>query len=466
MFFRHFFDPRLAQASYLVGCQATGEALVIDANRDVSQYITAAAAEGLRITYVTETHIHADFVSGSRELAQRTGGRLLLSGEGGPEWQYAFAAGSGATLLHDGDAFMVGNLRLEVMHSPGHTPEHLSFVLTDTPASTQPVMIFTGDFVFVGDVGRPDLLEKAAKQVGTMEAGARTLWHSLERFRALPGHVQVWPGHGAGSACGKALGAVPSTTVGYEKLVNWGVAAPDEATFVRMVLEGQPEPPAYFAVMKRVNKMGPPILGDRGPVTTLDDSDATALLSGGAVLLDVRRSDRFAAGHHRGAINVPLAKSLANYAGSLVPYDTPIIIVAESVSDAAATRYDLALIGLDDVRGTITPSQLPLVGGAVIARLRTADAVAAAASGGFVLDVRGASEWEAGHVSGATLMPLPDLAARAGELPTDRPILVHCQSGVRSAMAVSYLQRRGFTAIDVLGGYAAWAAAGGPTTRA
>ena len=214
MFFKRFYDTKLAQASYLIGCQQTGEALVVDPNRDVEQYVTAADAEGLRVTHVTETHIHADFVSGARELAARTGARLLLSDEGDAEWKYAYAAGAKARLLKDGDSFMVGNVRIEALHTPGHTPEHLSFLVTDMPAAAGPWGILTGDFVFVGDVGRPDLLERAAGYVGTMEAAAHTLFHSLERFRALTDHVQVWPGHGAGSACGKSLGAIASSTVG------------------------------------------------------------------------------------------------------------------------------------------------------------------------------------------------------------------------------------------------------------
>ena len=224
------------------------------------QYVDAAAAEGLRITQVTETHIHADFVSGARELAHLTGAQLLLSSEGGLDWQYAYAAEAGARLLKDGDRIAVGNIDLEVMHSPGHTPEHISFIVTDRPAAAGPWGILTGDFVFVGDVGRPDLLERAAGFAGTMETAARTLFRSLARFRALPDHLQVWPGHGAGSACGKALGAIPSSTVGYEKIGNWGVAEIDEEAFVRGVLDGQPEPPRYFAEMKRINKHGPRLL--------------------------------------------------------------------------------------------------------------------------------------------------------------------------------------------------------------
>src|SRR4051812_1635707 len=215
MILKRFYDEKLAHASWLVGCAATGEALVVDPNRDVEPYVDAAAREGLRITHVAETHIHADFVSGTRELAQRTGATPYLSGEGGDDWRYAWADGDGAELVMDGSRFMVGNVRVDVMHTPGHTPEHVCFVVTDTAGADRPMGVFTGDFVFVGDVGRPDLLERAVHRAGTMEAGARTLFRSLARFKAaLPEWVQLWPAHGAGSACGKALGAVPQTTLG------------------------------------------------------------------------------------------------------------------------------------------------------------------------------------------------------------------------------------------------------------
>src|SRR5574337_1101086 len=238
MLLRRFYDSKLAAASYLLGCTETGEALVVDPGRDAEQYAQAAAQEHLRITAVTETHIHADFVSGSRELAARTGARLLLSGEGGTDWHYRFARGDGATLLRDHDRFSVGRIQVEVLHTPGHTPEHLSFMVTDTAATGQPMGVFTGDFIFVGDVGRPDLLERAAHHVGTMEAGARQLFGAIGRFLELPDYLQLWPGHGAGSACGKALGAVPQTTLGYEKMFNWAFGVADEAGFVREVLAG------------------------------------------------------------------------------------------------------------------------------------------------------------------------------------------------------------------------------------
>ncbi|HVX89295.1 MAG TPA: MBL fold metallo-hydrolase, partial [Gemmatimonadales bacterium] len=220
MIFHRFFDDKLAQASYLVGCIATGEAVVVDANRDVDPYIRTAEREGLRIVAVTETHIHADYLSGSRELAHRTGAKLHLSDCGPAEWKYGFAASDGARLLKEGDEIVVGNVKLRVLHTPGHTPEHLSFLVIDGAATSEPMSVITGDFVFCGDVGRPDLLEKAVHVKGSAEAAARVLWKSLEKFRALPDHLTVWPGHGAGSACGKGMSSVPCSSVGYEKQVN------------------------------------------------------------------------------------------------------------------------------------------------------------------------------------------------------------------------------------------------------
>jgi hydroxyacylglutathione hydrolase len=316
MILERFYDDKLAQASWLVGCAATGEALVVDPHRDVEVYVAAAEAQGLRITHVTETHIHADFVSGARELAAATGARLYLSDEGGPDWRYAFAAEDGAVLLHDGDTFMVGNVRIEAMHTPGHTPEHLSFIVTDTAGADRPMGVFTGDFIFVGDVGRPDLLEKAAKVMGTMEAGARTLFRSLRRFAAqVPDFVQIWPGHGAGSACGKALGAVPQSTLGYERLFNWGLVEDDEEAFVRAVLAGQPEPPKYFAGMKRINREGPRVLGGFPRPRHLQEARLVELMESGALVVDTRSAADYAVEHVPGTINIPLNRSFNTWAG-------------------------------------------------------------------------------------------------------------------------------------------------------
>jgi hydroxyacylglutathione hydrolase len=483
MFFKRFYDTKLAQASYLIGCQRTGESVVVDPNRDVEQYVRAAADEGLRVTHVTETHIHADFVSGARELAARTGAQLLLSDEGGADWRYAYAAEAGARLLRDGDHFMIGNIRLDVLHTPGHTPEHVSFVVTDTPAAAGPWGILTGDFVFVGDVGRPDLLEKAAGITGTMEAGAHTLFHSLERFRALPDHLQVWPGHGAGSACGKALGAVPSTTVGYERIGNWGVATTDEAEFVRMVLEGQPEPPRYFAEMKRINKVGPRAL-DRGAdglphARRLPPAALPELVNEKAVIVDARPAAAFAAGHVPGTINIPLNGAFTTWAGWFVPYDRDVYLLLDDGDAAGAAKRadeavrDLAMIGLDRVAGWFGGDAIAAwrARGLALGTVRQVSVTEAAAlldrGAVRVIDVRGRAEWEAGHLPGVQNIPAGLLRDHLAELPTDRPVVLQCQSGSRSAIAASVLKAAGVPGVvNLVGGITAWQEAGLPVTTA
>jgi hydroxyacylglutathione hydrolase len=471
MFLKRFYDDGLAQASYMIGCAKTGEALVIDANRDLQQYIDAAAAEGLRITHVSETHIHADYVSGSRELAKRTGAQLFLSSEGGPDWQYAFAKADGATLVRDGDILKVGNIKIEVMHTPGHTPEHISFLVTDTAGADMPMGIATGDFVFVGDVGRPDLLERAAKVANTMEASARTLFRSLERFRALPDYVQVWPGHGAGSACGKSLGAVPTSTVGYEKRFNWGVGTTDEQTFVNMVLAGQPEPPLYFAEMKRINRDGPPILGGFDVPTRGGVSDLAQAIAQGAAVLDLRPAAEFAAGHIPGTINIPLNKSFSTWAGWLVKYDQPFHLIANERDVAPAVR-ELAMIGLDHAAAwyaleVVTEWKASGKALGTVAKIDAAGVAPRIAMGEVtVLDVRNRTEYEAGHLPGSLHIPVGHLTARLAEIPRDKPIIVQCQAGARSAIATSVLQRLGITnATDLIGGFAAWEQGGHPVER-
>ena len=479
MYFQQLYDQPLAQASYLIGCQATGEAIVVDPLRDVQPYLALAAREGLRITHVTETHIHADFVSGARELAAATGARLFLSAEGGADWQYAFAAADGATLLRDGDVIQVGNLRFDVLHTPGHTPEHLSFVVTDQPAAAGPMGILTGDFVFVGDVGRPDLLEKAAKVAGTMEAGAHTLFRSLQRFRELPDHLQVWPGHGAGSACGKALGAVPSSTVGYEKRANWGVATTDEDTFVQMVLEGQPEPPAYFAQMKRINREGPRVLGALHAPARQQPDALPALVRDRAWIVDLRPAAAFAAGHVPDTLSIPYSRSFTTWAGSLLPYDADLWLL----TDAAGTTdtpdevrhavHDLAQIGLDRVAGWFDAEALaawrdsgrewrdvPQLTGHELAERVLREPTQ-------VLDVRGASEYEAGHLPDARNVPLGSLAESVSSLEPLQPVVVQCQGGARSAIAASVLLRAGrHDVFNLSGGFVAWRDAGLPVDRA
>ena len=227
MLLRYFFDPKLAHASYMVGCQANGEALIVDPGRNIEVYLEAAEREGMRIVAVAETHIHADYVSGAREFAERIGVKLYVSDEGPAEWKYAFAPSYDHQLLKDGDQWKIGNILFEAIFTPGHTPEHMSYLVTDTAGASKPMGLFTGDFVFVGDVGRPDLLEKAAGVANTKEAGARDLYHSIQKLEKLPDYLQIWPSHGAGSACGKALGAIPSSTLGYERLFLPGQPVPE-----------------------------------------------------------------------------------------------------------------------------------------------------------------------------------------------------------------------------------------------
>jgi len=470
MLLRRFYDTKLAQASYLVGCQATGEALVVDPNRDAAQYVDAAASEGLRITHVTETHIHADFVSGSRELAAVTGARLYLSAEGGSDWQYAFAKEAGAVLLRDRSSFDVGRIRVDALHTPGHTPEHLSFMITDTAATDRPMGVFTGDFIFVGDVGRPDLLEKAAGVTGTMEASARQLHASLQRFRTMPPWLQLWPGHGAGSACGKALGAVPQTTLGYELVVNWGLTTTNEEEFVRDVLEGQPAPPKYFAQMKRINREGPRLLAGQPAPRALGPAELMAALDRGALVVDTRPADAFAAGHVPGTINIPLNESFTGWAGWLIPYDADFhLIVADGGRLLDEALRDLAMIGLDRIGGWFGPEAVTgwAAAGrqlAEVPQVRPADVADAVRAGEVtVIDVRAPSEWDAGHLPGVVNIPLGSLADRLDEIPADRPVVLQCQGGGRSVIAASLLQAHGFpAAANLTGGFRAWEAAGLP----
>jgi hydroxyacylglutathione hydrolase len=464
---RYVYNQQLAQASYLVGCAATGEALIVDPNRDIDHYIELAEREGLRITAVTETHIHADFVSGARELAARTGASLYLSDEGTPDWKYAWAADAGATLVYDGDTFMDGNIRIEVLHTPGHTPEHIAFLLTDTAGADRPMGIFTGDFVFVGDVGRPDLLERAAGFAGTMEDGARRLYRSLERLKALPDYIQVWPGHGAGSACGKALGAIPSSTVGYEKLFNWGLNVDSEEQFVKLVLDGQPEPPRYFKEMKRINRDGAAPVIDLPEPRQLPSSALEQALTEGLVV-DTRPTTAIAGGYLPGTIAIPAGSSFLTWAGWLLPYDRPFALIADE-RDISELASELQLIGLDHISGFWSPQVIEgranTHGSLEVIQQLTADELRQRIDAGPVqiLDVRGAGEYDAGHLDGSMNIPLGYLRERLAEIAPETPIVVHCQGGLRSAIASTILAAEGFSKVrDLIGGYAAWKLAGHP----
>ena len=469
MIVSRLYEPAIAQASYLIGCAATGDAIVIDPNRDVERYIEEAARHGLRIAHVTETHIHADFLSGARELARQTGATLYLSDEGDQDWKYQFA--SEGTLVKHGDRIRIGRVAVDVVATPGHTPEHITFLITDGAAASEPLAAATGDFIFVGDVGRPDLLERAAHIKGTMEKGAHTLWASLQRFNQYPEWLQIWPGHGAGSACGKGISEVPYSTLGYERRFNWAFRLATEDEFVANVLAGQPEPPKYFATMKRLNTAGPQVLGGFKVPPRLDDRALHDLLARGAVVVDTRSIGDFSTEHLPGTINIPLTHSFVTWAGWLLPYDADLHFIVDDLSEDQRIELvrRLALIGLDRVAGVFEARavQQAVAHGARVATVPqiTADELSrhVAADEVFVVDVRGESEWKGGHIPSAVHIPLGYLTDRLAEIPTDRPVVVQCQAGNRSVIAASLLQRAGRRrVVNLTGGFEAWNGAGLP----
>ena len=447
MFFQHVYDKTLAQASYFIGCQKAGVAAVIDPKRDVDTYLDIAKQNNMTITHVLETHIHADFLSGARELAALTGAKLYLSDEGGPGWEYQFDHVG----LKDGTTFMVGNLKMETLHTPGHTPESISFLLTDTPASAEPVMFFTGDFVFVGDIGRPDLLEKAAGITGTSDAGAHQMFKSIDRFAKLPDYIQVWPGHGAGSACGKALGAVPSTTVGYEKIRNWAFRFEnDELGFTKFLLEDQPEPPKYFAMMKKLNKVDRPLLTAVPKLKALSNQEMMEAMGRGVKLIDARLKTEFAKGYIPGSINIQGNNSFATWAGWFLNYEEQFMLLADASMLDDLTRK-LMRIGLDNIIGYV-PSTVEFTdqGGQL-------DTVLIIDIDTFksqldepnvqVVDLRNATEFKSGHIKGADHVFVGTLMDNLDKVSKDKKVVIHCQGGDRATVGYSLLASAGYTNI-------------------
>jgi hydroxyacylglutathione hydrolase len=473
MLFRRFYDDNLAQASYMIACEKSREAIVIDPGADVGMYTRAAGADRVRIAHVTETHIHADFLSGAHALAVAAGAMLHLSGEGDGDFAYTTEALAKANILRDGDRIEFGRVKVRAQHTPGHTPEHLTFLVSDLERGEEPVGAATGDFVFVGDVGRPDLLEKAAGRSGTMHNSARQLFNSVKAFRTQPDHLQIWPGHGAGSACGKSLGAMPQSTLGYEKLFNWAFADLSEDEFVEKVLADQPVPPRYFAVMKRINrtaaalpKTAPPkILG----VRELEDS-----LRKKGMVVDTRPAERFARGHVPGTVNIPLGKSFLNWMGAFVPEDEDFGLITDADTDDAikAILHDLCKIGLTRVRAIFrsdVTQEWKSRGGALdtLAQIDPAGLAATSQNGrARIIDVRSPEEWSKGHLPEAIHIPLAALPARLAELDDSAPIVLHCQGGGRSSIAAAFLQANGLSNVaNLAGGYDAWTTQGLPITN-
>ncbi|KUM37662.1 MBL fold metallo-hydrolase [Arthrobacter sp. EPSL27] len=458
MLLERIYDEDLAQASYLIGCQAKGEAVVVDGRRDIAVYQELAAKNGMKIVAVTETHIHADYLSGTRELAAATGAKIYVSGEGGPDWQYGFEG----ERLFDGDTIALGNITIKALHTPGHTPEHLAFLVTDGAFSDQAGYLLSGDFVFSGDLGRPDLLDEAAGGVDTRFVGAKQLFASLrDKFLTLPDYVQVHPAHGAGSACGKALGAIPSSTVGYERLYAWWgpyLAANDEQGFIDELLDGQPDAHAYFGRMKRENREGPAVMGDRAPLQELDlEAVARDLAADTVTFIDTRSNDLVHQGTVTGSLNVPAGKSVASFGAWVVNPETdpnPLVLLAPD-QDTAQEMWDhLVRVGIDKVAGYVTGIEgLPVSVPKLIQpeELEGFDAA-------MVLDVRNKTEHKAGHIPGSYQLSGGRVMWHLDELPAEGTIVSYCQSGVRNSVAASALRRAGYDVVELDGSYAAWTA--------
>ena len=456
MLLKRIYDDDLAQAGYFIGCQRMGEAVVVDPRRDAEVYLAEARARNMTITAVTETHIHADYLSGSRELAAATGAALYLSDEGGDRWQYGFLHQG----LRHGERLNVGSLTLEARHTPGHTPEHLSFRLTDGAATTTPGFFLSGDFVFVGDLGRPDLLGELGTAEDVQEGPAQQLFRSLkEEFLSLPDLVQVWPGHGAGSACGKALGAVAVTTIGYEKRVAWWadfVRNDDEAGFVTELLDGQPDAPAYFGRMKRQNRAGPALLGERPALRRFSAAALSGEVGRAVTVIDTRPRAVYEQDAVVGALHLPAGKTFATYAAYVIDPerdDREIVLLAEGEAQAAALRAKLAYVGIDNVVGYVTnfgDLERTAVATVAPADLKTLPDP-------YILDLRTETEFRAGHIPGAHRLHAGRVLWHLDGLPGDRPVVTHCQSGPRSAVVSSALRAAGFgNVVELENSYLGW----------
>ena len=467
MFFRQIMDPELAQYAYLLGCQRTGEALIIDPGRDIDRYTRIAKGEGLSIVAATETHIHADFLSGLREFAEHHQITIYVSDEGGTDCEYIWPKDPAYDVhpLKDNDEFMIGNICVRALHTPGHTPEHMSFLVTDTGSgATEPIGIASGDFVFVGDLGRPDLLETAAGVSGAQDPSARLLYGSTKRFLALQDHLQVWPGHGAGSACGKALGAVPMSTVGYERRFNTALGFDTEEAFVGAILDGQPEPPLYFARMKELNTKGAPILGTLPtpalyPIKELVEHSAT----GHAVIVDTRRDRRgFMEGHISGALYAPLGINFPMIVGSYVDPAAEIYLILDPEKLDLAVRT-LVRIGYDNIVGFTPTSEVSgsSLADQAMSRIEFPDMEANVDTDKWtVLDVRGASEFNTAHIPGALNIAHTRLATRIDEVPKDKPVMTYCRSGNRASAAAALLAKKGFDVTLIDGAFEDWVGLG------
>ena len=458
MFFKQFYLGCLAQASYMIGSK--GEAAVVDPRRDVDEYLEEARREGLTIKHVIETHLHADFVSGHRELAEQTGAKIY------------FGARAQARFPHqpvrDGDEIRVGDVTLTFWETPGHTPESICILVSDPALGPGPQMVLTGDTLFIGDVGRPDL----AGGQGTPEELARQLYASIhEKLLTLPDSVVVYPGHGAGSLCGKNISSETSSTIGEQRRFNYALRPMPREEFVKLVTADLPEAPAYFSRDADLNRGGPGNLAELPEVVALSPADVEKKMSSGALLLDTRPSAQYGTGHVPGSVHIGLSGQFASWAGTLLSPKTPIVLVTEDEERVSEARTRLARVGLENVvgylEGGILPwhqSGRPLVATEQIAVDELSRRIAAG-DARQVLDVRRPGEWKGGHIAEASHLPLHELEAQSGKLDKRSPVAIICASGFRSSIATSLLERAGFPRVtNVVGGMNAWHAASLPTS--
>lgn len=464
MLFEPFEEKGLSQYSYAVGCPGAGAMAVVDPRRDVDVYLDFAAAHGLRISHVLETHIHADYASGARELAERTGAELWLSAyDQGETFDVSFPHRE----MRDGGEVEIGSVKIRAVHTPGHTPEHLSFLVYDGSRSHEvPLLMLTGDFLFVGSLGRPDLLGEEAKR----ELAGRLYDSVRNKLAGLPDGLEIHPAHGAGSLCGAGMSGRPVSTLGYERATNpYLDPALSRAAFVDRILESVPPFPDYYRRMKRLNSAGAPSRFGRPALPALPSADFHASVAAGHQVVDLRDPGAFGAGHIRGSLGIGAGRSFLAWAPWVVSYEAPVLLVAPDPETARQAETELARVGIDDVRGYLlgglgawAEAGLPLETLPQVTPEELAETLRSG-EGVRVVDVRTRSEWDGGHVSGALHLPLPELALRSREL-NGEPLAVVCGSGYRSTVAASVLARSGFHRLhNVIGGMTAWKGAGLPT---
>ncbi len=448
MHFEQFYLGCLAHASYMLASE--GEAVVVDPQRDVEIYLQAAEKNQVSIRHIFETHLHADFVSGHRELAARTGARIYIGAQAGATFPHV--------AIEDGFQLQVGKIRITALETPGHTPESMCFVITDEEKSPAPWAVLTGDTLFLGDVGRPDLSKRYNP---TQLAGM--LYDSLHnKVLKLADDVLVYPAHGAGSLCGKNMRAERVSTIGTERLTNYALQIKSKGEFIKQLTSNLPARPAYFSQDAEINRTGASALSDLPALSPIEPAELKTLLAEGALALDVRPGDQFAAGHVPGSVNIALSGQFASWAGALLGLAACPVLIADSQEAVSEARMRLARIGLEDARGYLKGGvEAWRQGGLPLATLPqiSVEALSDRLHGSDlqVLDVRREPEWEAGHIEGATWWPLDNFKVAPPEIDRNLPIAVHCKGGYRSMIACSLLQRAGFqNVVNIVGGFDAW----------